>query len=433
MSSELGLLHRLITDNAPLSSLARLCISDEHLSDEGRAVLGVIQQHRRSYGSYPSLTVLQELSGVSFPRFPREPLEFWAAQVLDLAIQRVLSGTAREVRAALRSDNLTNAETALLEAGRTIQRYRRGEHERVFSALDLRAGILEAHDRRARTAGLSGVPTGFQTLDELSDGVQSGDTLALVGRTGMGKSYVLLQMAMTAFLSMYTPMFVSYEMDEKQIARRLFALASGVSNTALRKGEVSFWGRRHFVDATTQIFGEDARPFHIVKGAFTSTIESLYFLVQEYGPSALYVDGAYLVKTKERTNSRTERIAFVAEELKVLAQALGIPVLATYQFNRMVSAHTRGGTEHIGGSDAIGQLASIALSLSLPGDEKDRKRRRDEEELSDEEKEALKNTRVLHSMKGREGENFTINLRFDMDKMRIYELAGSMGEGDDDN
>ena len=123
--------------------------------------------------------------------------------------------------------------------------------------------------------------------------------------------------------------------------------------------------------------------------------------VQEVKPDILYIDGAYLLKTRERTGARWERVAATAEGIKDLSLTLSIPVVGTYQFNRKGP----GDLAHIGGSDVIGQLASIVLSLSCST----------KINISGKKVPDCSN-RIKHMevIKGREGENMQIDLDFSL-------------------
>jgi len=110
-------------------------------------------------------------------------------------------------------------------------------------------------------------------------------------------------------------------------------------------------------------------PFWIVDGNLTATVKDVILLARQLRPDVVYVDGAYLLRHPSPKASNWERVKDNAEALKQqLAGELGIPVVASYQFNREAAKKSMDATglEHIGGSDAIGQIATIVLGLFEP-------------------------------------------------------------------
>jgi len=116
----------------------------------------------------------------------------------------------------------------------------------------------------------------------------------------------------------------------------------------------------------------------------------------------VYVDGAYLLRSKNNYGARWERIAYTAEYLKMLAKEFGIPIIATYQFNRKGS----GDVGNIGGSDVVGQLAGIAMGITNETDDQD-------------DVWSAVSYKHLELVKGREGESGKIRVLYDMEKMKI--------------
>jgi len=135
-------------------------------------------------------------------------------------------------------------------------------------------------------------------------------------------------------------------------------------------------------------------------------------LSRQLKPGVVFIDGAYLLRSTSRV-PRWERLTENAERLKgELAEALNIPVVISYQFNREVKKGAKAenvGLENIAYTDAIGQLSSVVLGL-----------------LQDESVETLMRRRI-EILKGRNGEqgSFEVHWIFDtgpnfMDFSEVY-------------
>jgi len=170
----------------------------------------------------------------------------------------------------------------------------------------------------------------------------------------------------------------------------------------IRLGRLSFWGRERLVSDVGRLQDLGGQPFYLMQGSLKTTVEDLVLKVRELRPSALYVDGAYLLRTRSKNASHWERIAETAEYLKMMATEFSIPTLATYQFNR----RGPGSLGNIAHSDVVGQLASIVIGI-------------DEEDEEDARTFSSRQYKILELLKGREGERGTIRMVYDMNRMQI--------------
>jgi len=139
----------------------------------------------------------------------------------------------------------------------------------------------------------------------------------------------------------------------------------------------------------------------LMQGTFNTTVEDIFIRVKELRPTSLYVDGAYLLRSKNKNQARWERVTETAEFLKLIASEFNIPTISTYQFNRKGP-----GLGNIGYSDAVGQLASIVIGI-------------EEDEAVAQTSWGAKQTKLLTLFKGREGERGQIRILYDMEHMQI--------------
>jgi replicative DNA helicase len=397
----LGLLNKILIDKIPLGQLANVGLGPDDFLEEERTVYDVVAGHFEAYGKLPKTKTVEVESGVKFSKFPDEPLEYWVSRVRLRNTRLQIVGATEEIRDLAYKNAIPEARRRLQEL--VFELEMRDPTDRIHDVAEVARSVLEAHDVRQRTPGLGGVPFGMEYLDKISDGAQPGDTVAVVGRPSTGKTYLLLQLALNAWREGRPPLVLSLEMAPVQIVRRIVAMHSGVSTTRLRIGRLSTPSRKE----TTRKINEFAKlskdtPFYLMQGSLTSTVEDLVLQVQEYRPAALYVDGAYMLRSRTRTQQRWERVAETAEVLKRIATEFSIPVIGSYQFNR----RGPGSLGNIAFSDAVGQLASIVLGIS-------------DEDASPDEDYLLESYKIVQLIKGREGERGAIRVLYDMRRMRI--------------
>ena len=393
MSVGLGVLKKIIEEQSSLSVLTENGLTSSFFVSNEKKALAFISGFFLRYNSLPQVRTVEEETHIKFPEFADEPLEYWFDHIkkrykLSIA-QKSLDETGDDV-----------SEGELDEATEKIKKLyldltQDGQKEKLYTLKSLYKPVIDRY-KKIQSSGddIFGVPFGIPSLDRTSSGAQPGDSIAIIGRPGSSKSYLLLNAAMAGSAKGHRVMVETLEMPAEQCMARLYGLKGNIPVSGIRKGKLSWWGERK-LERTAQ--GFESADFYIYEGTFNTTFEDLLIKVQEVQPDILYVDGAYLLKTRERTGARWERIAATAEGLKSLSLTANIPVVGTYQFNRKGS----GDLAHIGGSDAIGQLASIVLSMRCSTKINEKGVKVDD---------CRNPIKYLEIIKGREGESMSITL-----------------------
>jgi replicative DNA helicase len=188
---------------------------------------------------------------------------------------------------------------------------------------------------------LTGTPSGFKDLDDLTGGFQPGNLVILAARPAMGKSALALNIAQNATLGKGTegrgpvPVAVfSLEMSQVEIAHRLLGAEAKISGDALRKGQVkSQWHR--VVQASEKLakaplWIDDSSDLGIHE--LRAKVRKLKGRVPELG--LVIVDYLQLMRADDGVENRVLQIGAISRGLKLLAGELRIPVLALSQLSR---------------------------------------------------------------------------------------------------
>ncbi len=184
-----------------------------------------------------------------------------------------------------------------------------------------------------------GVPTGFNDIDRLLGGLQKSDLLILAARPGMGKTSLILNMAINAarYGTARVAVF-SLEMSREQLVQRLVSSETGINTQKLRLGQLTEEEWDLFVQATGtlgqyQLFLDD-----------TPAISPLAMrgkcrrLAREYGLDLVIVDYLQLMTMGAggRSENRVQEVSAISRNLKELARELNVPVIAASQLSRAV-------------------------------------------------------------------------------------------------
>jgi len=404
MTIGLGLIKKLLDTKELLTDLKDKGVDDDSFVGEELKVYKFLKRHLAEYGVYPKEETIDAEVNVSLPELTDEPIEYWIDRVERRRMSRLITEAAEQMMEACSEGDVDVARGKLRDCFLELEA--RSPTHRVDDLVRKAQLVLIKHDRLRNSGEMDGVPFGLDYLDQVSNGAQPGDTIAIVGRPGMGKSYFEFAMANYAYDAGKCPLVVTLEMPALQCARRIMALRTRVPTDLIRKGRLGHWGRMRLEEGVGNLMGNTDRPFWLLEGELKSTIEDLVLTVRELKPDALYVDGAYLLRSKENISARWERVSQTAEFLKMIATEFSIPAIATYQFNRRGA----GKLENIAYTDAVGQLASIVISL-------------DEDLTEERERESgvwkARTFKILELLKGREGERGKIQVLYDMSRMLI--------------
>jgi replicative DNA helicase len=190
---------------------------------------------------------------------------------------------------------------------------------------------------------LTGFPTGFPRLDEMTSGLHRSDLIVIAGRPGMGKTSLALTLARNVALRAKAKVgFFSLEMTKEQLLERLLCGEAKVSLHRLRGGYVPPDKWREIAKAASAF----QRATIIVDDTPGNSILEIRAkarrMAVQHGLDMLIVDYLQLVEGSIRTDIREQEIAHITRSLKKLARELNIPVIAVSQLNRAVEQRERG-------------------------------------------------------------------------------------------
>ena len=199
----------------------------------------------------------------------------------------------------------------------------------------MEATVDEIEAAGSRESGMTGVPTGFYELDDLTQGFQGGQMIVVAARPAMGKSTFALDIARSAAIknNMATVIF-SLEMGKSEIAMRLLSAEATMYLQDLRKGEIKDeqWGKI----ASTVGRLNDA-PLFIDDSPNMSLMEiraKCRRLKQRHDLKLVVLDYLQLMSSGKRVESRQQEVSEFSRALKLLAKELDVPVIALSQLNR---------------------------------------------------------------------------------------------------
>ncbi|WP_261166735.1 replicative DNA helicase [Microbacterium sp. Marseille-Q6965] len=197
------------------------------------------------------------------------------------------------------------------------------------------AAIEEIEAARGRDGQMTGIPTGFTELDQLTNGLHGGQMIVVAARPAMGKSTLALDFARAAAIKHNQPaVFFSLEMGRAEIAMRLLSAEGAIPLQNLRKGMLD--SRDWTTVAATRGRINDA-PLFIDDSPNMTLVEiraKCRRLKQRAGLKMVIIDYLQLMTSGKRVESRQQEVSEFSRALKLLAKELQVPVIALSQLNR---------------------------------------------------------------------------------------------------
>jgi replicative DNA helicase len=225
--------------------------------------------------------------------------------------------------------------------------------ELAESSLDT---IEKLHSRREL---VTGVPTGFTDLDEMTSGLQASDLIIVAARPSMGKTSLVLNMAQ--HVGTKTDMTVgifSLEMSKEQLFLRMLTGEARIDAHRLRGGFLGErdWGKLSEAIGTlseSKIFIDDTPSIGVLEMR-----AKCRRLAAEHGLNLVIVDYVQLMQGRGRFENRTLELASISRSLKGLAKELNVPIVVLSQLSRAPESR----------SDRRPQLSDLRESGALEQD-----------------------------------------------------------------
>lgn len=236
----------------------------------------------------------------------------------------------------------------------------------------VKKALEQVEEAASKDGGITGVATGFNELDKMTNGWQKSDLLIIAARPAMGKTAFVLSMTRNIAVEFKKPVaFFSLEMASVQLVNRLISSESGIPGEKLKKGSLDKNDWEHMHSSLKQL-GE--APIYIDDTPALSVFElraKCRRLKAQHDIQMIIIDYLQLMTAggNQKGGNREQEISTISRSLKALAKELDVPVIALSQLSRAVE--TRGGTKRpmlsdLRESGAIEQDADMVMFLYRP-------------------------------------------------------------------
>lgn len=285
--------------------------------------------------------------------------------VMEKYIQRELIRISGEMMGSAYEDKsdvfdlLDKAETDLFDISNNfLKKNYSSMQDIIVETIDLISQAREEKD------DVTGVPSGFPSLDAITGGWQKSDLIILAARPAVGKTAFALNLAMNAAMDKHKPKGVaifSLEMGNTQIVKRMLSAVTEVRLENISRGRLEDY---EFAQITQRMEPLAKAPIFIDDQAGLNIFElraKCRRLKSKHDIGMVIIDYLQLMQGSDKAGNREQEISKISRELKMLAKELDIPVMALSQLSRAVE--TRGGDK-----GKIPQLSDLRESGAIEQD-----------------------------------------------------------------
>ena len=388
VEAEQSLLGALLLDNQAFDRVADVVVADDFYRDDHRRIWRHIARLIEATRPADVVTVSESIEasedkdktgGAAYLAALAQNtpsalnVRRYAELVRERAVQRRLAQVATEI-----------AESALAPSGKEVGQLLDEAESKIFQIAESGArkneGLVEIKPVLARVfekidllyhrdnpSDVTGVPTGYTKLDQMTSGLQGGDLVVVAGRPSMGKTALALNIAEYVAVDNGLPVAVfSMEMSASQVATRMLGSIARVDQHKMRTGRLndSEWGS--LSDAMGKLH---ETPIYIDEGGALTALEvraRARRLKRQFSKLGLVViDYIQLMAASAQGENRATEISEISRALKAMAKELDVPVIALSQLNRALEQrpNKRPVMSDLRESGAIEQDADVILAI----------------------------------------------------------------------
>ena len=290
--------------------------------------------------------------------------EYYSKIIHEKYVLRMIIKTSKEMNSLAYEDNeiseiIDKAEQHLFSISEISNKKKFQELEPMLEK------VLEIWGNRKK-GDITGVPSGFQDLDNQISGFQNSDLIVLAARPSMGKTALALNIARNAAINNDMKLgFFSLEMSTQQLTERLLSSEAEISSHLVRTGKLPKRDWSKLSEAANslsqaKIYIDDSPGLNIMELRAKARQMKL-----DKNINMILVDYLQLLHKQGKVESRQQEISYISRSLKALAKELDIPIIALSQLSRAPESRSdhRPIMSDLRESGAIEQDADIVLFI----------------------------------------------------------------------
>lgn len=354
IEAEKRILGSLLLSNKSFDEIAGMLIEEDFYQPEHRILYRVIHTQIGKDSPIDMLTLTEKLSALAllaeaggesyiYDIVGNTPssgnIKAYAEIVKDRSILRKILTASAEISSLAYNPGGKNSRDLLNEVEQKVFNIsdKRAESDGMVRIADVLTTATDKIDELFQNGDtITGVPTGFTDLDEMTSGLHPGDLVIIAGRPSMGKTALMMNLVESAAITAKKPVIVfSLEMSSESLAMRMLSSLGRIDQSKIRTGKLTDddWPRLTSAVsmlAEAPLFIDDTPS--LTPAEIRAKVRRIARKEGELG--LIVVDYLQLMQVPGIKDNRTLEISEISRSLKILAKEAKVPVIAGSQLNR---------------------------------------------------------------------------------------------------
>lgn len=329
MNPEWKLLCKILQDN-DLTKVRLVNIDKSYFKDVKLiTVWNFIEQHFEDYRVVPSVATVEQKFDLKIDPVA-EPIEYWISEVQNQKIEEEIVDVGQSINGFLTKGEPRKALEFLVDFSRgSLVKFHSGT-KKATTARDLAAKVWTAYEDAK--AGKMGFPTPWVTMNEWTMGWFKKDISFFVARSGVGKSFLLIDLAQAVVSAGHSVLFISCEMSADDIAQRYFAGNFKINYGGIRKGKLGYMDEQNYKASLENYTATN--DLEIYDGSMGLHMNDVEMAILNSKAEFVIIDSCYRITARQKSKDRFDNMAYVVTDLKMLAQLHDRAIVASTQLNR---------------------------------------------------------------------------------------------------
>jgi len=243
--------------------------------------------------------------------------------------------------------------------------------ESIFDILVQKKGVMESIEHAyAHKGELTGIPSGYYKLDNMTAGFQNSDLIIIAARPSIGKSSLAHNMLFNMGNKQFPVLLFSLEMSKHQVAYRILCTDAQISSEKVRMGYINQNNMEQLFESANKI---SAMPINVDDTPAISVMElcgkARRMKMKFPNLAAIIIDYFGLMTGSSKAENHQEEMRQISGNLKKLARELHLPVILIGQLNREIEKRgdkSRPKLSDLKETGALEQDADVIIFLHHP-------------------------------------------------------------------
>ncbi len=310
-------------------------ILDKSLQTMGQCDMS--EFYKQSTDKYEAISLAQECNDKAYDPYIAERLILMLLEDNKMSeLQNLMNSVNKKITEGEELFTIIDfADSALQKIGNV-------SNDKLTHISEQMPDMIKGIEDNIHNQGMTGIPSGFESIDKFTSGWQKQDLVIIGGASSMGKTSFALNLAVNACRHDVKCVIFSYEMSVNQMLMRMVSGDAGIDNKHMLKGIIykDEWGKIHNSVARFEklnLYIDECR---------NTSLKYLLNRIRQYvitkKVDMVVVDYLQLISYNLNGRSREQEVSHVTRALKNLAKELNITVLALSQLSRNVSKRDGG-------------------------------------------------------------------------------------------